>query len=136
MRGIYDEEIKVASSYSFETMFPNEFFADQYVNLFFRHNFGKLLFQSTKFKPELLLVSSFAYGTMSQLENHRNFDFKTLDKGYLESGIQLNSLARIKYIYNGVYIGFGAGIYYRYGAYELPEMEDNLAIKLTTTFSL
>lgn len=136
MRGIYNEEVKIASSYSFETMLPNEFFAEQYVNLFWRHNFGKLLFQSAKFKPEFLIVSSVAYGKLDAVEKHQNFDFKTFEKGYFESGIQVNNLLRIKYFFKGIYFGFGVGAYYRYGEYQLPNMEDNFAFKLTTTLSL
>lgn len=136
MRGIFDDDFKVASSYSFETMLPNEFFADKYVNLFFRHNFGKLLFQSAKFKPELLLVSSVAYGSLQSAERHENFDFKTLDKGFFESGIQLNNLLRWEYFYKGVFFGFGAGTYYRYGAYAHDDFEDNISFKITTSFSM
>ncbi len=136
MRGILNEEVKVASMYSFETMYPNEFFADEYVNLFFRHNFGKLLFQSAKFKPELLLVSSLVFGNMSGRNQHQIFDFKVPHKGYYESGIQLNNFVRMKYIYNGVYIGAGLGVYYRYGDYQLPKAQDNFAFKLTTSISL
>lgn len=136
MRGIFDPNVRVASSFSFETMFPNEFFADQYVNAFFRHDFGSLLFKSETFKPQFLLVSSFAIGSLREQSGHRNIEFKSLEKGYYESGIQLNNLYRIKYIYDGIYFGFGVGAYYRYGAYANPEFKDNIALKLTTTFSM
>lgn len=136
MRGIFDPNINVASSFSFETMFPNEFYADQYVNLFFRHNFGSLLFKSPKFKPQLLLVSSYAIGTLTSPVRHQNFDFKTLEQGFSESGIQFNNLVRIKYLYEGIYFGFGVGAYYRYGAYANPDFEDNVALKLTTTLGI
>ena len=136
MRGIFDPDLSIASSYSFETMSPNEFFADQYFNAFFRHDFGSLLFKTEEFKPQLLLVSSFAIGSLKEPSRHQNFDFKSLEKGFFESGIQLNNIYRIKYIYDGIYFGFGVGAYYRYGAYANPEFKDNIAVKLTTSFSL
>ena len=136
MRGIFDPSINVASSFSFETMFPNEFYADRYFNFFYRHNFGSLIFKSPKFKPQLLLVTSYSIGTLKNQNRHQNFDFKTLEHGYSESGIQFNNLVRIKYFYDGIYFGLGAGAYYRYGAYANPHFKDNVALKITTTFGM
>lgn len=136
MQGVFDSSIYVASSYSFETMAPNEFYADKYLSVFFRHNFGSLLFKSPKFKPQFLLVSSFSLGTLDATERHQNFNFKTHELGYYESGIQVNNLLRIKYFYDGVYFGFGLGTYYRYGAYSEEAFEDNIAFKLTTSLSM
>ena len=136
LKGIFNQDVRVASSNSFETMAPNEFFADRQMSLFFRHNFGSLLFNRPKFKPELLLVSSFGIGSLQERGRHRNFDFKVPEKGFLESGVQLNSLYRMKYVYEGMYLGFGLGVYYRYGAYAKPEFKDNIAVKLTGTFTM
>jgi hypothetical protein len=136
LKGIFDENVRVASSNSFETMAPNEFFADQHISLFFRHNFGSLLFNKPNFKPELLLVSSFGIGSLRERDRHQNFDLSVPEKGFLESGIQLNNLYRIKYLYKGIYFGIGAGTYYRYGAYANPEFKDNIAVKLTGTFTM
>ncbi|MFT7085547.1 MAG: hypothetical protein ACJAV5_001266 [Vicingaceae bacterium] len=135
-KGIFNENVRVASSNSFETMAPNEFFADQQMSLFFRHNFGSLLFNKPKFKPELLLISSFGLGSLQNREKHTNFDFSVPEKGFLESGVQFNSLYRMKYIYEGMYLGFGIGAYYRYRAYAKEDFKDNAALKLTATFSM
>ena len=136
LKGIFNEDVRVASSNSFETMAPNEFFADRQMSLFFRHNFGSLLFNKPKFKPELLLISSFGLGSLQNRANHTNFDFSVPEKGFLESGVQLNNLYRMKYVYEGMYLGFGVGAYYRYGAYAKDEFKDNAALKLTATFSM
>jgi len=136
LKGIFDEDVRVASKNSFETMAPNEFFADRQMSLFFRHNFGSLLVNKPKFKPELLLVSSFGLGSLQNRASHTNFDFSVPEKGFLESGIQFNSLYRMKYVYEGMYLGVGVGAYYRYGAYAKEEFIDNAALKLTATFSL
>jgi hypothetical protein len=42
----------------------------------------------------------------------------------------------MKYVYEGMYLGFGLGVYYRYGAYAKPEFKDNIAVKLTGTFTM
>ena len=136
LNGIYDEDVRLASKNSFETMAPIEFFADRQMSLFFRHNFGSLLFKKPKFKPELLLVSSFGLGSLQNRSSHTNFDFRVPEKGFLESGIQFNSLYRMKYVYEGMYLGFGVGAYYRYGAYAEEDLIDNAALKLTATFSM
>lgn len=136
LKGIFNKDVRVASNNSFETMAPNEFFADRQMSLFFRHNFGSLLFNQPKFKPELLLISSFGLGSLQNRDSHINFDFSVAEKGFLESGIQFNSLYRMKYFYEGVYLGFGVGVYYRYGAYANNEFIDNIALKLTATFSM
>ena len=136
LKGIFSEDVRVASQNSFETMAPNEFFADRQMSLFFRHNFGSLLFNKPKFKPELLVVSSFGLGSLQSRTSHTNFDFSVPEKGFLESGIQFNSLYRMKYVYEGMYFGFGIGAYYRYGAYANDEFLDNAALKLTATFSM
>ncbi len=136
LKGIFDKDVRVASSNSFETMAPNEFFADRQMSLFFKHNFGSLLFNQPKFKPELLLVSSFGLGSLQNRDSHTNLDFSVPEKGFFESGIQFNSLYRMKYIYEGMYLGFGVGVYYRYGAYANDELIDNTALKLTAAFSM
>lgn len=136
LKGIFSEDVRVASQNSFETMAPNEFFADRQISLFFRHNFGSLLFNRPNFKPELLLISSFGLGSLQNRASHTNFDFSVPEKGFLESGVQLNNLYRMKYVYEGMYLGFGVGAYYRYGAYAKDDFIDNAALKLTATFSM
>ena len=50
-------------------------------------------------------------------------------KAFIESGIQLDK------IYVTGISGIGLGVYYRYGAQTLENPKDNIAIKLTTSFS-
>jgi hypothetical protein len=51
------------------------------------------------------------------------------EKGYFESGIQMDNL-----VVSGI-SGIGLGVYYRYGTYALPNATENIAIKLSTSFS-
>lgn len=63
---------------------------------------------------------------MSHIERHQNLTFSTLDKGYTESGFEINKL----------FFGFGLSFAYRYGSYHLPEIEDNIAFKFTFNITL
>jgi hypothetical protein len=49
-----------------------------------------------------------------------------LDKGFTVSGVEINK----------VFFGFGLSVANRYGAYHLPTIEDNIAIKFTFNISL
>jgi hypothetical protein len=90
------------------------------------HNFGKLLYR-TNFKysqPELSLHQGVGFGQYSK----PNFGFKTLEKGFYESGLYIDNIVRIPYA--GVaYLGAGAGFFYRYGPNALPSTDQNLAFR-------
>jgi hypothetical protein len=57
---------------------------------------------------------------MTDKTNHLDFNFNTMEKGYLESGVE---------IFN-IYNWFGISALYRHGAYSLPSFGENLALKL------
>ena len=71
------------------------------------------------------------YGTLSNKNDHFNIPIKTLEKGYFESGILINSIFR-----QLDFIGYGFGVFYRYGDYAFDNHTDNLAYKLTLTFEI
>ncbi len=119
------QRFSVAGINSFETMYFNEFFSDKFTTLQLKH-FFKPFNITNHFKPQLVLISRYAVGNMSNIERHQNRHFETLEKGYLESGFEINKLL----------LGFGASFAYRYGAYHLPEFEDNFAFKFTFNLSL
>lgn len=119
------KRITFAGRDSFETMFYNEFFSNKHAFFQLEHQFPKLEI-SKRINPIFSLVSRYGIGTLDNKEQHKNFYFKTLDKGFLESGFELNQ------IYRG--IGFTAT--YRYGANHLPQFEDNIAIKLSVQINL
>jgi len=115
-----------------QTMGIYEFVSDRYAQLGIEHNFGPL-FQAMKgyMQPELVLVHQMAYGTLSNPARHEGIEIKTLDKGYFESGILFNNLLRMDAkLY---WLGYGAGVFYRYGANELPRQRDNLTFVLNTS---
>ncbi len=112
---------------SFGSMSSFEFLSDRYVSGFFSHNFGNLLYQGKKFKPELMLITNVGFGWLSKPELHRNISFNTMEKGYFESGILINSLLNLT-LYK-----LGVGATYRYGAYSYAKFMDNVSFRLTLT---
>ncbi len=119
------QRFSVAGVTSFETMFFNEFFSDRITTFQLKHHLSPFKI-SRRFKPELVLITRFAIGDMSHIDRHQQISFNTLDKGYTESGIEINKLV----------FGFGLSFTYRYGAYHLTNIEDNMALKFTFNVTL
>ena len=91
----------------------------------FKHAFNRVtLFK--KIKPSLVIVSRMAWGDLDNPEQHLGLGFKTLNKGFFESGIELNQ------IFNGL----GLTTFFRYGPNQLPKIEDNIAVKLSYVLNL
>lgn len=120
----------------FQTMNLYEFLSDRFINIFLKHNFGQLLFRpNARFsRPELLLVQGIAFGSLNNPERHQAINFRTLESGYYESGVQINNLLRFNYL-DVAYWGFGFGVYARYGAYARSKWSSNLALKLSSHFT-
>jgi hypothetical protein len=53
-----------------------------------------------------------------QKPEHAGLNYKTLNEGYFESGIELNQIFK----------GLGLTAFYRYGPNQLPQFEDNIAV--------
>ncbi|MFV0541035.1 MAG: hypothetical protein ACK5MZ_07325 [Aestuariibaculum sp.] len=115
----------VAGNNSFETMFFNEFFSDRFFTFQFKQ-YVKPFEISERFKPQIVLTTRYALGNMSNIQRHQGVTFNTLNKGYTESGIEINKLL----------FGFGLSFTYRYGAYHLPKTDDNIALKFTFNVTL
>lgn len=119
------QRITFGGKNSFETMYFNEFFSSKYAFFQFKHAFNRVKLLK-KVKPLLVLVSRMAWGELEKPEQHIGMNFKTLEDGFFESGIELNQ------IFNGL----GLTAFYRYGPYQLPDFEDNIAIKLSFILNL
>jgi hypothetical protein len=119
------QRFSVAGLNSFETMFFNEFFSDKFVTVQYKYylpSFNLL----PRFKPQMVLITRYALGDMKNPERHENITFKSLKNGYTESGFEINKLL----------FGFGLSFTYRYGAYHLPNISDNVAFKFTFNITL
>jgi Family of unknown function (DUF5686) len=117
--------ITFANKTSFETMYFNEFFSDRYSLFQLKHYFNKFQISKT-IKPILVVGSKVAFGGFSHPENHQGITFKTMEKGFYESGFELQNIFK----------GFGLSTYYRYGPYQLSTFDQNIAIKLSFTLNL
>jgi len=119
----------IFSPNSFATMGMNEFLSNKYIALYLTHNFGKLLFQANKFKPEFVIATNIGFGSLDFEQSHYNIDYKTMEHGYYESGLQINNLLNLR-IYN-----LGIACYYRYGPYGFKNGWENIAAKFTLNFN-
>ena len=120
----------VSSPNSFETMRMNEFFSTQCVFLFLRHSFESLLFGNRKFSPSPELVTNIGWGNYTKTTHLNVPYFKTLSRGYFESGLMINR------ILDAGFYSLGIGFLYRYGPYHLPIIKENLTFKLTLNYYL
>jgi hypothetical protein len=119
------QRITFAGKNSFETMYFNEFFSTEFLFFQFKHGFHRVTIFK-KVKPSLVLVSRMAWGNLQKPEQHVGLNYKTLNEGYFESGIELNQIFK----------GLGLTAFYRYGPNQLSQFEDNIAIKLSYVLNL
>jgi len=114
------QRFSVAGRRTFETMFFGEFFSDRLATLQIKHSIKPIKIANW-FKPEFVFISRYAVGDVSNPENHREVTFNSLQQVYQESGFEINKL----------FAGFGLSFAYRYGAYHLPQFDDNISFKFT-----
>ena len=126
------ERFGLYSPCSFSTMRLDEFFCDRFVALYLSHNFSGMLWKTNSewFNPELSIITNIGWGDMKRAEAYPNKNFKTMDKGYFESGIVIDGLM------TRPFTKVGAGVFYRYGPYSLPNIWDNFAWKWSAIIDL
>jgi hypothetical protein len=110
---------------SFQTMRMNEFVSDRYVSFFLSHNFGRLLMRYKRFQPTIEWSGNVGFGALSNAADHANRTFRTMEKGFFETGISLNNMYKMSFL------GFGLGVFYRFGPYSFSNELDNMAFLLT-----
>ncbi len=120
----------------FQTMDRYEFLSDRFFFFFISHSFGQLLYKSPFriFQPELVISHAFGIGNLDKPEAHREVDFRTMELGYHESGIQIENIIKVTY-FNAAYLGFGLGVFARYGPYSKRDLGNNFFFRLTSKFS-
>lgn len=135
-RGIRGErDLGIVAFGFFHTMPAYGFTNDQYAQIGIAQSFGNPFGLEWSFsRPEIRLMYQAGIGN---LETPTTFvpDLPriTMDRPYLEGGVLLDNLLRLKgSLY---YSGFGIGVFYRHGYYELPTFGDNLAYAVSFTIS-
>ncbi len=135
----YSELYYASGSYSwlnidntFNTMRPNEFISDKFVTLHFMHDFGNVLYKKKFSRPSIAITTSLGWGDCKFTQDVDGSEYaRKMNKGYFESGLQLNNLLCLSIE------GFGLGVYYRYGPYRFSDKEiKNWAFKLTWAITL
>ncbi len=111
----------------FNTMAPNEFVSQTYVSGFLHYTMGAIYKKSFS-APEISLVTAAGWGELPHSEYHQGVEFKTMEKGFFESGLLLDNILVLNTS------GLGVGVFYRYGPYSLPEVKDNLGFSFTVMY--
>ncbi|WP_161499403.1 DUF5686 family protein [Flavipsychrobacter stenotrophus] len=110
------------SVYSFGgmlTMYPYDYYTDQFVNVIWRHDFDSKLYKFTvpgssfSSAPYIALQYNMLYGTLQHRETQKFVAFGVPDNAYHEAGILLNNLVKLKYL-NLYYFSFNAGYFYHF----------------------
>ena len=119
----------IHSPASFATMRMNEFVADEYLNVYLTHSFGKLLIRTKRFEPEFVIASHAGIGRLqNQKHEKHSIPLNSFEKGYFESGLLINNLLDLNLM------NLGLGSFYRYGPYSLPGFKKNISWHLTLNF--
>jgi hypothetical protein len=116
------------SDNSFQTMGMNEFLSNRFLAVYYHHNFGHLLFKKKNFQPALRIISNAGVGWLNNPQQQTGMQIKTMEKGYYESGFQINNLIKI------TFTRLGIGVFYRYGPYADPMPKNNFYFKISTRF--
>lgn len=132
--GSYTKDGYIFVENTFQTMGLYEFVSDRYASIFISHHFAAPLFKREKSQPRLVLCTAAGYGSLGNNARHYGLGFKTMEKGFYESGILINDVIRANYL-DLFYLGLGGGVFMRYGPYAYSHTQDNLAYKLSLTVS-
>ena len=123
--GIFNRRFGVSALNVFETALPNEFLGDQLASGFLRFEFNPWRIKKDKIEPIISLRFNLGWGTLQNAERHEQVDFKTMERGFYETGIVFDNIFRIG---AGQY---GFGIFYRMGPYADNNELRNFMFKLS-----
>ncbi|MBN2165295.1 MAG: hypothetical protein JW717_03365 [Marinilabiliaceae bacterium] len=122
------KKVGIEIPYTFATMRLNEFAADKFYSLHLSHDIDLFHQSPGRFKPHLLLTTNYGQGLITSKQYKNSVvDFS---KGYLESGLIVNSL-----LHNYI-IDYGFAVHYRYGPYQLDNDIDNWAFMVSVIYNL
>ena len=126
------EPIGLYSPGSFGTMRLDEFFCDRFVALYLSHNFNGMLWNTNSpwFRPQRTLITNMGWGDMRRAQAYPNKNFKTMEKGFFESGFIVKGLLSLPLV------NIGAGVFYRYGPYAFDTVWNNFALKMSASLEL
>jgi hypothetical protein len=110
---------------TFQTMGLNEFLASDFVALFMEQTLGRVVVWSKKSEPTFALAHNMGVGRLNNPAQHTGYAFSTMEQGYMESGMVVRNIIKLRFG------GYGIGVFYRYGPYAFDKPADNLVFKLS-----
>ncbi len=120
---------------TFQSLPDTLFLHDRFANLFIEQEFGPIFYQKRYSAPFLTIIQNASIGHLSNPGRHKNIGFQVMETPYLETGIRLDNILRIKYVRLG-WIGVGAAAFYRWGAYSDLDWRKNIAPRFSFKFTL
>ena len=120
------QRARMGGSQIFETMSQGEFISDQFVFGSIKQRVLNLKLIKDKNIP-IHMLYKLGYGSLDKRENHSGLIFKEMDHVYQEVGLEINNL---------VMKVFGLGLYYRLGAYNTGEFEEDFSVKAVFNFGI
>ena len=121
----YWMDYPLASENSFETMRINEFFDSRFLYVFYKQTLAWHPYKNEYSAPTFSFREDIGFGQLDNAALNSGLSIKTMNKGYYESGFQVDNVLISKYY------GFGIGFFYRYGPYSLEGFKNNFAFKVT-----
>ncbi len=117
----YDTKSSIQqSAYTFGgmmTIYPYEYYTDQFVMFIYRHDFDWKLYKLDSRKallssaPNICLQYNMLYGTLNDRNAHKLVAFSVPDNAYHEAGMLLNNIIRYRYL-NLYYLTLNMGYFY------------------------
>lgn len=118
------------SANSFSTMRLNEFYGSRFISLFSQFTIQDLFSGYNIFKPDLIFANNIGVSEMEFDRAKHLVSIQSYNKGYFETGVLLANLI------SQSFLGYGFGIFYRYGPYRFSKTSDNFAYKFTLHINL
>ena len=109
---------------AFATMQMDEFVADRYMALFWRHDFEQLLYRSPNFNPRFVLLTNAGIGWMSDNQYTAGILPASMEQGFVESGLAILNLYKVGFT------RLGLEFLYRYGPNSLPSFGENFTLRI------
>lgn len=128
--GSYDANLAFIFDGYFQNIAPSQFFNNIFTGLFYKHNFGPVIRLTPVVKPELVIAHNMGWGELYQKQNHKHFEFSSMEKGYFESGVIIQNVL-MQSFFNIFYLGIGGGAFYKYGAYASNKPANNFVYKIS-----
>ena len=119
---------------SFETMSYNEFVSDRFLHVFLVYEPGSWHVPVAYSEPHFSILHNMGWGGLRRPEDHQGLIAKSMEHGYFESGLVVKRLLIMDLL--GFKMGFGLGLFGRYGAHARRIWYQNGVVKLALSVGM